>query len=110
MIAQIALFLGEVGDKEFTIPTLWIVAVVLCASGFLLSSWRHWAGILPLLFSLVWCYLIVSELRDPYVGPAIRDELGISYVVQSYLSALLPLAFIAWPLFRRTAKALSCAL
>jgi hypothetical protein len=67
-------------------------------------------GNLPLLFSLVWCYLIVSELREPYVGPAIRDELGISYVVQSYLLALLPLAFIAWPLFRRTAKALSCAL
>jgi hypothetical protein len=106
MIAQIALFLGEVGDKEFTIPTLRIVAVVLCASGFVLSSWAPLGGgnsPVTIFVGVVPSHRLGA--RDPYVSRAIRDELGISYVVQSYLSALLPLAFIAWPLFRRTARA-----
>src|SRR5438309_2103567 len=98
--SRVAPLLAEVADKEFTLPTLWIAAVLLCGSGFLLSSWRRWAAILPLLFCFVWCYLVVSEVRDPYVGPAIRQELGMSYVIQSYFSALVPFLFIGWPLFR----------
>ena len=86
--------LAEVADKEFTVSTLWIVALALSAVGFLLVRWRRWAAIVVAMVASVWAFLIVSELRDRFVGPAITLELGQRYVVQSYISAVLPFLFV----------------
>jgi hypothetical protein len=87
--------LAEVADKEFAVSTLWIIALALSAVGFLLARWRRWAAIAAVIVASVWAYLIVSELRDRFVGPAIAQELGQTYVVQSYISAVLPFLFLA---------------
>ncbi len=86
--------LAEVAGKEFAVSTLWIVALALSVVGFLLVRWRRWTAIASVTVASVWAYLIVSELRDRFVGPAITQELGQMYVVQSYVSALLPFLFL----------------
>ena len=49
--------------------TLWIVALTLSAVGFLLAQWRRWTAIVAAMVASVWAFLIVSELRDRFVGP-----------------------------------------
>ena len=71
----------EVMDKE---PSLLVTAIlygVLGALGYVLSRQRWWWGLLllPLVAALAW--RDVSELYDPFVGPAIVMEAGYSYVL-----------------------------
>src|SRR6266480_2452606 len=64
-MTAVSSLLAEVADKEFTVSTLWIVALTLSAVGFLLAQWRRWTAMV----ASVWAFLIVSELRDRFVGP-----------------------------------------
>ena len=89
----------EVMDKEPSLPEVWSAAIILAAAGaiagFLRPRWLF--AILPLTAAASW--VLLSELRDPYVGPAIRAEAGEDYVTQSYaaiaLALLTPLAALA---------------
>jgi hypothetical protein len=84
----------EVMDKEWP---LWFVLLSFVGVGAIgLFASRKW----PLTAVPVWGWAIlggfrlVSELRDPFVGPAIKTEAGLTYVILSYtsigLAALLP--------------------
>jgi len=93
-MTAVSSLLAEVADKEFTVSTLWIVALAMSVVAFLLVRWRRSAAIVAVMVASVWAFLIVSELRDRFVGPAIAQELGETYVVQSYISAVLPFLFV----------------
>jgi len=93
--------LAEVADKEPTIIAIWCIAVFLCVGGFLLCRWRRAAGVIVLPLAAVWAWGLFSEIRDPYVGPAILNELGRGYVAQAYLAALIPFVVVAIGFWRR---------
>jgi hypothetical protein len=94
-LAVLAVLL-EVMDKEPSLPEVWSAAIFLAAAGaiagFLRPRWLF--AVLPLTIAVSWVHL--SELRDPFVGTAIRAEVGAAYVSQSYaaiaLALLTPLA------------------
>ena len=67
--------------------------------------WRRWAALVPAVVSILWAYAVWSELQDRVVGPAIQQELGSSYVIQGYFTALLPLILVALVLFWRRPSA-----
>ena len=81
--------LFEVMDKEWPIWSLLLVFVGLGLLGLLLS--RRWplVGVLVAVLVLVGGLRQAAELNDPYVGPAIRNEAGIGYVIVSYGSIAL---------------------
>ena len=85
--------LAEIADKEPTLLTVWIVAIALSLAAFAACSWRRWMVVLPLSVAAVWAFAIISELRDPQLGPAISEELGWSYVLQAHLAACIPFLF-----------------
>ena len=87
--------LAEVADKELSVATLWIVAAILAAASFTLCRWRRWTALIAVLVIAVWLLLLLSEIRDHFVGPAILHELGRGYVAQTYLAAVVPLVFLA---------------
>lgn len=93
--------LAEVADKEPTLLKFWSVAIVLSAASLLFGLLRRWAVVIPAAVSILWAYAVWSELQDPLVGPAIREELGASYVIQGYATTLLPLAFALFAFFWR---------
>lgn len=87
--------LFEVMDKEWP---LWFVLLGFLGVGLVgMPVCRKW----PLMAVLVLAWMIyggmpqVLELNDPYVGPAMRSEAGLWYVILSYVSIgagiLLPL-------------------
>jgi hypothetical protein len=84
----------EVGDKEPSLVALWCIAVALTAIGFLVSRRRRAFLLLLAPLAATWGWAVVQELRDPYVGPAIVEELGRSYVIQAYVALVLPFAFM----------------
>jgi hypothetical protein len=94
--------LFEVMDKEPSLVQIWIVSLVFGVGGFFLANYRYWllAVVLCIAVLLAWSHL--SELHEPTVGPAIIQEAGYNYVVQSYVAItiafLLPLigAVMKW--------------
>jgi hypothetical protein len=98
---QITPILAEVGDKERTILAIWSISALFCIIGFTLAGWRPVIALLPVTLAALWACAIFSELRDPYVGPAILEELGRGYVFQAYTAALFPFLFIAVSFYRR---------
>ncbi|MFL6597767.1 MAG: hypothetical protein ACJ8KF_07350 [Chthoniobacterales bacterium] len=86
--------LAEVADKEFSVATLWLVAAAIAVASFALCRWRRWAAFIVLPVAAIWLWLLLSEIHERFVGPAILQELGHGYVIQTYVSAVLPLLFI----------------
>lgn len=81
-----ALFVLEVKDKEWPLWFVILLFVGLGIAGLLLC--RAWPRMAVLFVALVILGGIgqVIELNDPYVGPAIKHEAGLSYVILSYSS------------------------
>jgi hypothetical protein len=88
--ARMPLFLAEVADKEPSLLTLWVIALMLSGAAFCVAYWRRWAVLVPLALAAIWAAAVSSELRDPNVGPAIVEELGRTYVVQGMVTMSLP--------------------
>ncbi len=73
----------EVMDKEPALRTVWGAALLLGLVGFLAARFRRWL-VLPALgvigFLAYWQF---SALVDSAVGPAIIEEAGRGYLIQS---------------------------
>ena len=88
MLIMCAALAFEVMDKELP---LWLVLLSFVGLGILgMLIGRRWpvASVLVLLLIAFGSARQLAELNDPYVGPAIKAEAGISYAVLSYLAIL----------------------
>jgi len=85
---------AEVLDKEFSFSTLLVVAVVGAVVAFWVARRRPWllVGLLPAVGIFFASHL--SELLDPFVGPAMALEGGHAYVVASWASPLFVVAAV----------------
>lgn len=83
---------AEVLDKEFSLPTVLAVAVVAAVVVFWVARRQPLAlsGLLPVIGIFFWLHL--SELLDPFVGPAMALEGGQTYVIASWVGPLLVVA------------------
>jgi hypothetical protein len=80
---------AEVMDKEPTVTSLWVRALVVGVLG-LLAWRRHLAlGALTTLVAAVLVWGFHWELTDPYVGASIRQEAGQGYITQAYAGMLV---------------------
>lgn len=86
--------LAEISDKEPSLLTVWLVAALFSVASFAICRFRRWTALIAIPLIGVWAIGLFSELRSPDVGPAIIQELGRSYVIQSYIAALIPLLFV----------------
>jgi hypothetical protein len=86
----------EVMDKEWSLPFLWAIFLGLGLAGFFAAHRRPWFAVPPMVFAAILAFGHLAELWDPSVGPAILQEAGRAYVVQSYLA--ISLGFVLPPL------------
>ena len=84
LLAASAFLWFEVMDKEPALAQRVALYGILSVVGWLLSRKRWWLGLLVLPIVGAFAWGDVSELRDPFVGPAIMEEAGLSYVVGLY--------------------------
>lgn len=97
--------LAEVGDKVATLGDIWFFAAVISLACFFVTAWRRRAALVALPLIALGAFIITSEVRDPYIGPAILRELGRGYVTQAYIAAVVPVVLLAIGLLRRRAHA-----
>jgi hypothetical protein len=76
----------EVMDKEWSLLTVWLIFLSLGVVGLFLTRLRRWLIVPALLAIVVAAYALVAEITDPHVGPAILEEAGRGYVIQSYIA------------------------
>jgi hypothetical protein len=77
---------AEVADKEPSMAVLWAWALAFNVIALLLALVRRWLGLIVVPFTAFFAWAVHSELSDPFVGPAILEELGPGYVIGSYFS------------------------
>jgi hypothetical protein len=93
--------LAEIVDK---VPPAWVIVVcsALCVLvSWPLMRWKKWLVIVALPLALFSAASVLEEVRSPDVGLAIIAELGYSYVVIAYASALAPFILIVALLLRK---------
>lgn len=80
---------AEVMDKEFSFLTVVLLNLIGTILVFLAARLKPWILLilLPVLGTLF--YLHLTELIDPYVGPAIAKEAGEFYIFSSWLAPVL---------------------
>jgi hypothetical protein len=83
------MFLAEVLDKEPGFLGIWIPFLALGVLGVFLARIRWWAGLAVLPAVAFFSFRLFLELYDPHVGPTIRQEGGLSYVLQVYAAVLV---------------------
>jgi hypothetical protein len=76
-------------DKEPTLLAIWGAALALGLLGFAAVRFRRWLVLpaLALIAFVAWSQL--GELADPFVGPAIIQEAGRGYLIQSCAAVAL---------------------
>jgi len=94
----------EVMDKEPSLLAVWLLFLFLAVGGFLLCHYRYWLLLVTLPISLFFAWLYLSELRDPFVGPAIIREAGKGYVYQSYIAMALAIVLPSCAIIFRKKK------
>ena len=82
---------AEVADKEPTAGWLWGEALAINLIALVLERFRPKLGLIVLPIGALLAWGGYDELTDPYVGPAIRSELGQGYITTSYLTYALAL-------------------
>jgi hypothetical protein len=87
-----AILLLEVMDKEPPLAQRAALYGVLTVAGVLLARKRWWFGLTVLPVIALFAFADVSELHDPFVGPAIVREAGWSHVVLWYALILASIA------------------
>jgi hypothetical protein len=84
MTSAFAYAIFEAMDKEPSLLSTAILYGVVAGLGYLLSRRRWWWGLLSLPLVAAFAWGDVSELHDPFVGPAIVREAGYAYVLGWY--------------------------
>ena len=80
---------AEVSDKVLSVPGMWVQAVLIGCVAILAGRFRWWLG-LPFMILPVVIALSTFGLRHTSgLGPAIIEELGESYFLNFYASAML---------------------
>ncbi len=79
----------EVMDKEPSLRTVWGAALLLGLVGFVAVRFRRWL-VLPALAIIGFvAYWQLGDLADPAVGPAIIQQAGRGYLIQSCAAVAL---------------------
>jgi hypothetical protein len=78
----------EVMDKEWDLPSIWVVFLGFGLLGFVFGLRRSWATIPVVLLLALATFVQLSELHDDSVGPDILAEAGRGYFVQSYAAMI----------------------
>jgi hypothetical protein len=75
---------AEVLDKELSSTGMLLGVVLVVAVSVALARMKWWSSLAVLPLSGAYAVAVMFEMRDPYVGPAIHAEGGLSHALIAY--------------------------
>ena len=75
---------AEVMDKVSPLSGVWAWAAPGAILGFFACRFRPLLGLITFPAAALRPYGVVTEIQDPFVGPAIQTEAGFAYIVPVY--------------------------
>ena len=85
----------EISDKMPPIEPAWFTAIfwsVAAAGAYLIN---RWLAVAPVLVGMFFGFVAISDLFDPFMRPAIFEEMGVWYILQCVLIFILPVVVVA---------------
>lgn len=76
-------------DKELSFATVLFVALVGAVVAFFVARLKPWFLLLVIPMLGLFFFAHLSEVMDPYVGPAMAREAGVLYIAVSWSAPLL---------------------
>lgn len=92
---------AEVMDKEPSLVSSYLWGTIGTLVCFLSARFKPWLLLLAAPLPLIYFMGLIYEISDPYVGKAIINEAGMSYVVSSYILSAMIMAGIVVGLWLR---------
>lgn len=78
-------------EREPPSAVLWIFVIGIAALSWVMACRRWWLPMAVWLPAALFIASLVADFADPVIGPAVRDELGLSYIFQADLAGALML-------------------
>ncbi|QIB36192.1 hypothetical protein G3A50_10140 [Ancylobacter pratisalsi] len=104
MAPTVPAFAG-VAEREPPSAVLWLLVIGVAALSWVMACRRWWLPLALWVPVALFDSALVADLVDPVIGPAVRQELGLSYMMQadvtSALTLVLPLMFANAMFIRR---------
>ncbi|TCK29948.1 hypothetical protein EV667_0033 [Ancylobacter aquaticus] len=80
-----------VAEREPPPAELWIFVIGIAALSWVMACRRWWLPLAVWLPTALFVASLVADFADPVIGPAVREELGLAYVLQADLAGALML-------------------
>ena len=90
---------AEASDKILSIIELWGFGIVVTLIFTFLVRIYRMAALVGILVIGLYAYTIADIVDDPFVGPAVLEEQGVSYLIASYGSITLIALGVAFGVF-----------
>ncbi|WP_428032168.1 hypothetical protein [Ancylobacter sp.] len=78
-------------EREPPPAELWLFVIGIAALSWVMACRRWWLPLAVWLPTALFVASLVADFADPVIGPAVREELGLAYVLQADLAGALML-------------------
>jgi len=80
-----------VAEREPPPAELWLFVIGIAALSWVMACRRWWLPLAVWLPTALFVASLIADFADPVIGPAVRAELGLAYVLQADLAGALML-------------------
>ncbi|MCK0206780.1 hypothetical protein MWN33_01910 [Starkeya koreensis] len=78
-------------EREPPSAVLWLFVIGIAALSWVMACRRWWLPMAVWLPAALFIASLVADFADPVIGPAVREELGLTYIFQADLAGALML-------------------
>jgi len=78
-------------EREPPAAVLWLLVIGIAAISWVMACRRWWLPLAVWIPAALFISTLIADFADPVVGAAVREELGIGYILQADLAGALTL-------------------
>lgn len=92
---------AEIMDKELSLFSIALIMLLGCIAAYFSARYKPWLLAIVLSVFGILAFGLLSEITDPFVGPAVAKEVGTLYILLSWANPLLIIILASYGLFMR---------
>lgn len=89
LLSSPSLALAGMAEREPPVPVLYLLVIGAAALSWVMACRRWWLPLAIWLPSALFISSLIADFADPVIGPAVREELGVAYILEADLAGAL---------------------